>query len=204
MKRLRYSPKETFKYALLISTAILVISGCRNTYKLSKDDLSWNPYHGGESLIFQSNRGDIDTVFIKEVRHSSVPTDPLAIFQSYREVLEVVAKHSDPVSINGQRYLENSFLKLYSTDNKNTILTFSFAAKKSWFYADSYFKNDIERLANIELVTQSFKYTDVIKLEPQNIEYLNRPEFILAMYWSKTKGYVRYDLKNGLYWELKQ
>ncbi len=190
-----------YKY-ILVCIIIFGIIGCRTTYKLSKDDLRFNPYKGGEALIFKSSQGDIDTIFIREVTITSVPNDPLAILPKYHDVLNVNVKHSDPTSINGHRYLESCFFELTATNDHNTIFGFNLAAKKALFYADSFFKEDLEKLSIVELITKAFTYKDVIKLAPQSLKYYERDEFIVAVYWSKKTGYVRFDLKNGLYWEL--
>lgn len=187
---------------MLVYITIIGLMGCRVTYELNKDDLKWNPYKGGEVLVFQSSQGDSDTIFVKEVRTTSVPNDPLAIFQKYHDVLNVNVKHSDPKSINEHRYLENCFFELTATNDHNTIFGFSLAAKNSWFYTDSFFKKDLEMLSIGELITKNNIYKDVIKLEPKSNRYYDRDEFIVAVYWSKNTGYVRFDLKNGVYWEL--
>lgn len=188
---------------ILISISTLGIMGCHSTYKLSKDDLKWNPYKGSELLIFESNQGSIDTIFVGKVSKDRVPNDPLAIAPKYHEVLDVIVKHSNPVSINTHNYLENSFLNLYATSDRNTIIRFDFAAKNSWFYAESYYKNDLNKLPVQKLTIKNLTYEDVIKLEPQSMKFYERDEFVTAVYWSKSKGYVRYDLKNGIYWELQ-
>lgn len=188
--------------SILFCISVIGIFGCSPTYKLNKEDLEWNPYEGGEILIFQSNKDDIDTIFIKEVKKESVPVDPLAIFQKYYEVLDVYVKHSNPTPIHEHNYVENSFLNIAATSDKNTIIDFDLAAKNSSFYASSYYKKDIDMLPVRKLVTKKFTYNDVIILEPQSLEYYERDEFITAVYWSKGNGYVRYDLKNGVFWEL--
>ena len=32
--------------------------------------------------------------------------------------------------------------------------------------------------------------------------YSGRDDFVMKVYWSKSKGLIRYDKKNGVYWEL--
>ncbi len=192
---------KTYK-PFAIVTVLLGILGCSKTYKLNSDDLKRNPYNGGEILIFQNNHGMTDTIFIKSVNRTKTVDDNLSVFPNYHESLDVMVKHSDPTPPNEQRYLESSFFNLYATNDKNTIFTFSLAAKNSWFYADTYYKNDLDKLSVQKFTGKNFVYEDVIKLEPQRMEYFERNEFVTAVYWSKSKGYVGYDLKNGVHWEL--
>ena len=41
-----------------------VLTSCRGTYRLSDNDYSWMPYQGNETLVFSSNSGNIDTIFL--------------------------------------------------------------------------------------------------------------------------------------------
>lgn len=182
--------------------ALPMLTGCK-TSKLSEDDLKWNPYKGNEVLIFENNNGDMDTIFILKVHKEKVSDDPLATMPKYHETLSIGVRHSDPTPPDGgHRYLEGTFFRLTSTENKNTHISFDLAAKKAWFYSGNYYKEELKKLPAIELSTKNFKYNDIIKLEPKSVEYADRNEFITAVYWSKSNGYIRFDLKNGVYWEL--
>ena len=188
---------------IMILNFISIIS-CKSKEKLSKGDLKWNPYKGGEVLVFQNNQGTTDTIFVNAIKKESVPDDPLSIFQKYYEVLNVVVKHSNPITVNEHNYLESSFFELSASDGHDTFVSFHLAAKGAWFYSSSSFSGKyLENMPVMTLKTKNFIYDDVIKLESQSIDYYDRDEFITALYWSKSKGYVRYDLKNGVYWELQ-
>jgi len=152
--------------------------------------------------VFKSNSGDFDTIFVKEITKGKVEDDPLAVNPNYYEQLDVIVRHSDP-TWGVHRYLENSFLGLSAAGDGNTIISFDLAAKKSWFYADSYYKNDLNKCPTQTLQGKNWEFNDVIKLQPQSQKYFERDEFITAAYWSKSKGYIRYDLKNGVFWELQ-
>lgn len=190
----------------VMSIIILMLHtlGCTKTDKLNADDLKWNPYKGGEVLVFNSNQGDTDTIFVKSIEKAKAVNDNLAIFPKHHEILNVSVQHTDPTPPNrAQGYSEDFFFDLYATNDKNTIISFDLMAKNAWFYADSYYKNELEKLPITTLSSKNFTYTDVIKLEPQSQEFYERDEFVTVVYWSKSKGYIRYDLKNGVYWELQ-
>ena len=189
---------------MTIATLMFGMFGCSKTSKLNIADLKWNPYKGGEVLVFHSNQGDTDTIFVQNVRRAKTDDDPLAMFPNQSEVLNVIVKHTDPIPPNrNQGYSEDSFFELWAASDKNTRIRFKLSAKNSWFYGDYYHKNDLENLTTTTLTTKSITYNDVIVLEPQSKEYYDRDAFVTAVYWSKSKGYVRYDLKNGVYWELQ-
>ena len=189
------------KISLVVFWLLFMTSSCKS-YKLTRDDLKWNPYKGNEILVFQNDNGDIDTIFVISVERLKNPDDPLAVSPNYHESVEVMVKHSDPTPPNDHRYLQSPFLKLYSAKDKNTLINFALTAKNAWFYSGKYNKNELEKLATAELVTKNFKYDDVLRLVPKSMEYFERDEFITTVYWSKKDGYVRFDLKNGVYWEL--
>jgi hypothetical protein len=187
----------------VIALLLCMLPACSSTYRLSPDDIKWNPYKGGEVLVFQSNNGNTDTLFVKEVETAKTPTDNLALFPNHREILNVVVTHTRPIPFNTEERMEDSFFELYGTKDKNTLINFQFKARNAWFYSESYYKKDLEKSAALQLTTKNAVYFDVIKLEPASKEYADRNEFVTALYWSRSKGYVRFDLKNNVYWELQ-
>jgi hypothetical protein len=188
---------------VLIIMALFFL-GCSDNYRLTENDLRWNPYRGGEVLVFHSNNGDTDTINVQTIETAYVDSDPLDAFPNHQEILDVIVKHSTP--FESEQKMEESFLLLEAGD-KNTLIDFNLMAKNSWFYGESYYIDDLNKLAETELVTKKYIYKDVVIIEPQEDikkEYLEeRDEFITKIYWSKSKGYIRYDLKNGVYWELQ-
>lgn len=181
--------------------------GCGKNYSLSKSDLRWNPYKGGEVLVFKSNQGDTDTIYVRIIEKAKTDDDPLAASPNKREVLNVVVKHTNPTPTNSKDQMEDSFLELYAARDKNTLIDFDLMAKNSWFYGESFYINDLNRLKESTLDINGNIYKDVVVIEPQekirNEYYDEREEFVTKIYWSKSKGYIRYDLKNGVFWELQ-
>lgn len=179
--------------------------GCGKNYNLSKSDLKWNPYKGGEVLVFHCNKGDTDTIIVQAIETAKVDSDPLAPFPNHQEILNVIVKHSTP--FNSKQKMEDSFVRLEAVKDKNTLVSFKLLAKNSWFYSESYYINDLNKLKENAMTIKGNIYSDVIVIEPQeNIKkeyYDERDEFVTKLYWSKSKGYIRYDLKNGVYWELQ-
>ncbi len=51
------------QFILFFISMILLIS-CGKTYKLTEEDYKWMPYRGNETLVFKSNTGDKDTIFL--------------------------------------------------------------------------------------------------------------------------------------------
>jgi hypothetical protein len=189
---------------LTVLFALIFLFSCSKTIKLSAKELKWVPYKGNETLVFISNTGEADTIFLLGANRSASPTDPLAVFPTHIESYSILARHSDPSPPDGShRYLENIFLTLYASTNKSPYLSFYFSAKDAWFYGGDYFKlNDLENMKPTDLETKAGRYKDVLILSPNSNEYFQRSNFITRIYWSKSNGLIRFDKKGTMYWEL--
>ena len=182
----------------------IIITSCGKTINLSDEDFKWIPYKGNEILVFTSNTGESDTIFLLRAGRESVPSDPLDIFPTELEHFSIGAKHSDPSPPSGNhRYLESDFLNLFVGKDKETYLSIHFTAKNAWFYGGGYLElKDLDTIRQTALTTKAGHLTDIIIIRPDSDEYYNRNDFITNLYWSKSKGLIRYDKKDGLYWEL--
>ena len=190
---------------VLLGTIILISMG--RTYKIPKDDYELIPYAGNEILIFESNKGEIDTIFLQGIERMINPTDPLDIFPTKVEYYYVINKHSDPSPPNGKhRYLEGHILVELSANKKNdTGLKINLSAKNARFYGSAWLtKSELERMPTINLKIKGTLYEDVKVFEDIKKEYYERSNYINKLYWSMSGGIVRYDKKDNELWELKK
>jgi len=177
---------------------------CKSSYKLTTSEKAFNPYAAGDILVFKANTGETDTVFILEIERMKGPIDQLAIFPDKAEHLNVFVRHSDPSPPRGiQRYLENNFLEIHKWNRQTATVDFDFSASSAWFYGGNGLNmTDFLNSQKHELTIGSVKYTDIVVLNSGNTEYRERNNFISKIYWSISKGYVKFDLFNGKTWEL--
>ena len=185
----------------------LCIFACAKKHKFKNDDLLWQPYKGGEVLIFQSEKGELDTIFIHEtIKSSIVPYGPgWGLLPEKFETLCIRARHSDPSPPRGSdhRYLNGCILRLNSVKEPDQLwIQFSIAAKNAWFYHSNRMKSDLNKLPKVRLQTPYKTFKDIIIIESNDDEYKERSNYIERIYWSMAEGYVRYDLKNGRYWHM--
>jgi hypothetical protein len=181
---------------------ILILISCNPTYKLSDYDLSWMPYKGNETLVFSSNSGLVDTIFlIGSMRHIYSRDRLLDPFPPKFERLAVSCKHTDP---NYDRYLEGIFVELSASSAKDSAnLTIDLTAKNSWFYGGRLLKlKYLDSFKKMTLKTKTKTYSDIIILKPESDEYSDRSNFVKQVYWSKSEGVIRFDKKDSVYWEL--
>ncbi len=190
---------------IALSILIVLLCGCRTTNRLTEDDLRWIPYEGNEILVFNSDSGESDTIFLLGISRYINPSDPLDIFPKKLEHLTILARSSDPNPPRGveHRYLERAFLELSRTVSGSSYLTIHHSGKDAWFYGGSFLPlNDLDTMTSITLETKSGTYKDVLKFKPESDEYSNRGNFIDAVYWSKSAGLIRYDKRDGVIWTI--
>lgn len=162
------------------------------------------PYKGNEMLVFKSNTGDIDTIFfIRKDTLWGYP-DPALSTNKYEEVA-IFAKHSDPYAIDDHRYLESYFLKIKKTMSRKAELVIGLSAKDAKFYRLSPIKIDsLNKVKPVTLQTTYGQYDDVYEIQTDDYgkDFYKRSNFLTRLYWSKSSGLIRYDKKDGVYWEL--
>lgn len=189
---------------VIVILALTILSSCGKTIRLTDKDFKWIPYKGNEILVFNSNTGDTDTIFLLGTSLEKVPSDPLDGFPTKLEHFTIAARSSDPSppSVH-QRYLENEFLQLSASEEVSSYLTLHLVGKDAWFYGGEFMKlKDLDTINPISLTTKLRAYNDIILLYPESNEYADRSSFIKKVYWSKSEGLIRYDKQDSVYWEL--
>jgi len=199
--------KLKMKFVHYLILLIIVLTSCSKQLKLSEDDLKWQPYQGGETLVFQSESGEVDTIFINaNIKSYTGPSDhDWSWIKDQAESISVGYKYSAPKPFKGSqpRYLKGVLLSLSSKDlGEDLWIQFSFRAKGAWFYDSSKFKNELKKIPLSTLVTPYRAFEDIRIIQASEEEYRHRTNYIERMYWSMAEGYVRYDLKDGRYWEM--
>jgi hypothetical protein len=192
-----------FLFAILI---LMNLFSCRKTYKLSTSEVKFNPYKEGDTLTFVSNTGEKDSIFlIKVLNYYKEPNQSSKLFPDRRQEIIVDVIHSDPSPPDGShRYLTNPFLHISKIDASATEIYFNFAAKNSWFYANSYTFKDLHLNQTDTINLPAGTFTDVLTIHSNSQEYKSRDNYIKTIYWSKSTGYVGFDLLNGTVWRLEK
>lgn len=191
------------KKVILISIVLFFISftSC-NEFKLSKEELKWQPYKVDDILVFESNIGEVDSIKITSIDSYLNPEDPLAIFPDQHETLFVNGELLNP-NKDHKHWDHVNFLDL--TSSKETWITFNLSKMSdSLQYAEAKYSVDqLNKFYNNEKVINNC-INDIIELKPNYTGGLNY-EFDLKSYsWSLKYGYVKYSFKNGYYRKLKK
>jgi len=178
------------------------------TYKLSDSDFDWVPYKGKDTLVFTSNTGDTDTLFLRNgKRYMDYKVDPLSMTPSdSTENFDISYKYNyfDTIQkINNFGVFPLIIMK--RTKEGATNIGFSITRNKAYFDGMKFF--EIEHLKNLKLVTIEAnlkKYDDVFIIVPDtsSLKNSNRNDYVLKMYWSKSQGLIRFDKNNNIYYTL--
>jgi hypothetical protein len=191
------------KHLNLFLLPLLFLSSCDRINKLSKEDYLWMPYKGNETLVFKSNKKETNTVYI-------LKKDTLL---AYPEAQAINGIKYEEVSVFCNHYGQNKkdalpgyyfFIVQKSKDNRAELI-FDLSTEDAVFYRIRPVKIDsLSRIQPIVLQTSYGQYNDIYIISPDNLgkQFYDRSNFVTKLYWSKSRGLIRYDKKNGEYWEL--
>ena len=191
---------------IVFCTSFLMYCGHLN--KLKKEDYEWMPYSGHETLVYRSNIGDMDTIFLLKKDTLIAYPEAQSLNGMTYEVLSVFCRHSDPnLPSDNHRYLENDFFKIERSKDNQSRLKILLSAVDANFYRLSTIKIDsLAAEKPSSLHTKHSQYSDVYVINAEDyLGNLNkRSNFITKVYWSKSQGLIRFDKTENIYWELEQ
>ena len=192
--------KEQF---VLILFCTSLLTSCSQTYKLSEEDFKWMPYNGDETLEFRSNDGDTNKIFILKKDTLLAYPEAQSLNGRVYEVVSVLCNHYSRDNLGkGRRYY---FFEVQKAKGNRTEIVFELSANDVEFYRLSPVKIDsLIKVKPMILQTSYGLYDDVYVINPDDngMYFYNRSGFITKLFWSKSNGLVRYDMKDGVYWEL--
>jgi hypothetical protein len=181
---------------------------CGQSNRLRKEDYEWMPYDGHEILVFRSNAGDVDTIFLLKKDTLRAYPEAQSLNGTEYEVLSIFCRHSDPNSPSeNHQYLENDFFRIEKSKDNRSRLTILLAAKDANFYRLTSIRIDtLVEEKPLSLQTKIGQYTDVYEINGEDYtgSFSQRSNFITKVYWSKSQGLIRYDKRGGVYWELEK
>jgi len=181
---------------------------CGQYYKLTEKDYEWMPYKGNETLVFQSNTGDSDTIFLLEKDTLTAYPEAQSSNGIKYEVLSIACKHSDSYSVdNKQSYLENVFFEISRNKSNRSSIAIHLSAKDANFYRLNLIRIDsLVKQPSSTLRTKYGQFDDIYVIDGQDYlgNFYQRSDFVTKVYWSKSQGLIRYDKKAGVYWELEK
>lgn len=185
------------KYLLVFVMLIFCVS-CKK-YKLTNAELKWNPYKMGDVLTFQSNQGESYRIKVSSVDRAMSRTNPYAgNFSSEHEQLIVNFTYLDQNDTD-----EHSLFAIGKSHKGKGFLNFIFDLPMTMLLGEPKDILEADRWPVERKTINNKSYTDIIVYEPLSPQEndANFP-FVTKLFWSKSKGYVRYELSTGQIWDL--
>jgi hypothetical protein len=162
------------------------------TKRLTEKEKQSIPYKGGETLVFKSNKSELDTIRITKISQREHPPNPGDMF--WAKTTEVLRVHSDIDCKNCDAII------MYSVENfsSETSILYNIKINEKRYYLSTNFKN-FTKLKPNSFKISGIELDDIIIITRTHEKSPNRLE---KLYWSKSKGIVRIEINDNYYWEL--
>lgn len=190
--------KEMLKMIIIIILLSIALSSCsQNRTYLTDKERNWNPYEKGQVLIFESSDNKLDSILIEDIKVSF--PDGLGVVDYY-EILTTVARHTN---FKEDRKASTYCLTVAAkTSKRSSYVEFGLETRNAQFIErQRYSFEDLRELAEIKLAVPYGTFYDVITIVNKK-DYASIPSAIEIIYWSKSKGYIRFDKYDGTSWKL--
>jgi hypothetical protein len=184
--------------ALLILLSIVLYScNCVETH-LTKDEKAWfSAYEKGQTIIFKSNLGNLDTIEItkKLETHGNKNCNWLEIGTIQNHIISTTFKAK---VCRNESYCDGGIsISKYDVDEK----AFPSFSLFGLFFSKSYNKQEL-KTDSVKLNTTNKIYSQVYHFENgvnANGSGVNPPK---SFYWDKKEGLIKYETKDGEIFEL--
>ena len=188
---------------LTLVVFVTVLSSCKTNFRLTKADLDFNPYKAGDTLLFQSDKGERDTLIV----HS---TDKQVLREKCYSFLTCIYSNLTTDSWEGfyvntnrpnETWTGKNIMTIRAEPNGMKTIYFDIYVKNAWWYGDS--ETNLEKVKSMtekDFQLRNQTLTDVLEIKSENKEYVERSDFIEKIYWSKSLGLVGFDKLNGDKW----
>ena len=163
------------------------------TKKLTEKEKSSIPYVGNEVLVFKSNKSELDTLRIKEIKLSEHPPNLGDMFWAKNTEVLRVQSNKDCKNCNEIITLAKQNFSSETTINFDLILN-----GKRYYHGTDF--NTLKKLKAEKLVINGTELNDVVSINRKSEK--THSGHIDKLYWSISKGIVRIDVNSDYYWEL--
>jgi hypothetical protein len=181
---------------LILFAIVLNSCTCVETH-LTKEEKEWfSAYKKGQTIIFKSNLGNLDSIVIKKIEiHGNKDCNWIEIGTTQNHIMSIDFK---PKVCHNESYCDGGISISKANEDKKAFPSFSLFGL---FYSKSYNKEKLKKL-NIKLITTNKIYYQVYYFENgvnANGFGTNSPK---SFYWDKKDGLIKYETKDGEVFEL--
>ena len=185
------------KYNIVfLAITMLILSCSENRTYLTEVEKEWNPYKKAQEIVFESSSGLLDSIFIEDINYDF--PDGIGVIDKY-EILTVIGINKTDIYQEKSNFV---FMIHAKTLKRGSRIKFNISIKGSQFHSDYYSIDNLMKLPEEKVSVIYGSFDDVIKIKSagKDSNMRNNIEYI---YWSKSKGYVRFDEYDGTIWQLK-
>jgi len=188
---------------VIILAGLIGLVSLGANHRLTKSDIAFNPYKVGDTLVFQSDQRESDTLIIYSADRQVLREKCYSFLTCIYSYLTVDSWEGLYVDVRTptDHWTGTNILTVRAEPNGTKTIYFNLILKNAWWYGDN--EDDLDK---IKLLTkETFKhsnnvFSDVVTIISKNKEYLDRPDYIEKIYWSKSYGFVGFDKLNGEKW----
>jgi len=179
------------KYSPLILFLSFVITSCGVKTDLDEEDLKWLVYEPGDTLIFQSETGVLDTTIIISKKIFYPDYNPIEIHGKYLpEIGQIWYYNKNTPYINDGKELV--FLEKKEPDKKAD--GFISYLNETFFFDSDYFKKVDKTIS-----THNKTFSDLIEITSSRKISL-KCQTIKRIWWSVSQGIIKYETCDGIIW----
>lgn len=191
---------HTVRFLLIFFFFCFFAFSCKRKLRIVKDQKDSIPYFGNERLSFVSNFGEKDTFFLNG--YKSYFAD-----ESKSIVNKRIVEHYDLMCINQLDSTETFFIALTAKPKNSPLFSFNILnVPRGYFFWNTLLYDSLFMRKAISLAIDSVLYSDVIIILNKKLDTKTKftdstnEKNISRIYWSKSRGLVRFDLINGKEW----
>lgn len=189
------------KQAIILTALIFMLFSC-NTYKLTDADLEWQPYKVGDMLVFESSKGELDTIKVENIEVLTGADDPLSVLPNKIQTLFVsgLYYHKPKKDIMGRMFSTTSCSVIGMRANSSgSFIEFTIRLGENELKYPGVVQS-IKEMSELNTdesgryIIEAKEYYDNMKDRPFDLRYI---------YWSEKHGYLGLEFKNNYVWTLK-
>lgn len=183
--------KKLLKLLILLLLVKLISACCLFKTELSEEDLRWvNVYNEGDTIIFKSSEGMMDTSWIVQKVIYYPECNPIAHHAKYKY-------HTARI------FYQNSKLN-YSSGGKEliSVIKYEDRTRIRIFYLNKGFSLDSEEWMKLFVDIMDVKRNDAERVYVfSNYHPKSKPEDIEFLYWHDDHGIIKYITHSGIEWK---
>lgn len=195
--------RRTLIIILILFFVLIGIVFLKTNNRLTENDIKFNPYQVGDTLFFQSDRNEKDTLIIYSLDRRKLNEKCYSFLTCiYTNIFyETLEGYYINTTAPNKTWTGNSLITIRAEKDNYKTIYFDLYVDNACWYGDS--ETDLDKIRLYQTTsfnTEKMTINDVIVIVSENKDYVDRDDYIKRLYWSKTLGIVGFDKLNGDKW----